>query len=259
MRAFRILILAAALSGCAAAQPIQLSGTIGTRPVFLDLSRTGDTVSGWYFYLKVGKQLRLEGKLDHNGFFQIEEYTANNNTRTGSLNGRGKGRHWSGTWRNTAGKKPLEINLDEVHDTLADVNGHFKCSTTHNDREFGYSYTHSIDLALAKGRVKRLSLIRGVTSDGGDEQSCQIDLGDFKQLRAQAGILLRAKGDHEGDEQHCSIRILPAGDYLVVKTGDSSQTGDDCRGVSDTMFCSPRSMWADLIVNRKTQRCRPVQ
>jgi len=33
-------------AGGAGAQPILLSGTIGKAPVFLDLDRTGDTVSG---------------------------------------------------------------------------------------------------------------------------------------------------------------------------------------------------------------------
>jgi hypothetical protein len=257
VRGLRILFLAAALSASAAAQPIQLSGTIGALPVFVDLSRNGDAVSGWYFYLKVGKQLRLAGKLDHNGFFQLEEYTANTNTRTGSFSGRVKDGKWLGTWRNAAGKAPHDLALADVRDTPED--GRFKCSTKRSDREFGYTYTHSIDLSLSKGRVKRLSLSRDVSSDQGDEQSCQIALGDLNQLRSQAGILLRAKGDHRGNEQHCTIRILPAGDYLVIKTGDASQTGDDCRGVSDTMFCGPRAMWTDLIVNRKTQSCRPVQ
>jgi hypothetical protein len=254
---FRILILAAALCTSAAAQPIQLSGTVGNLPVFVDLSRNGDTVSGWYYYLKVGKQLRLAGKLDPNGFFQIEEYTANTNTRTGSFTGRIREGRWTGNWHNAKGRAPHDIALTEVRGTPP--NGRFKCSTKRRDREFGDTYTHSIDLVLSKGRVKRLSLSRDVRSDQGEEQSCRIGLGDLKQLRSRAGILLRAKGDDTDGEQHCTIRILPAGNYLVVKTGDASQAGDDCRGASDTMFCGPRGFWADLIVNRKTQSCRQVQ
>jgi len=259
MRAGAILVLAAGLFASASAQPIQLSGTIGTRPVFADLSRTGDTVSGWYFYMKVGKQLRLEGKLDQNGFFQLDEHTANTNTRSGSFSGRVKGGHWSGTWRNAAGKKPVEIDLNEVRSTLAGVSGRFKCSAKRRDREYGYTYTHSVDLSLMKGRVKKLSLFRGETSKQGDDQNCRIGLSDLKQVDAETGILLRAKGDRRADAQHCTIRIVAAGDYLIVKAGDSSQSGDDCRGTSDTMFCSPRGFWADLIVNRTTQSCRSVQ
>jgi len=259
MRAFAILVLAASLGASAAAEPIQLSGTIGALPVFLDLSHTGDTISGWYFYMKVGKELRLGGKLDHNGFFQLEEYTAGSNTRTGSFSGRVQNGHWSGTWRNAAGRKPLAVELGEVRGRLAELNGRFKCSYRHRDAQFGYTYTHRIDLALAKGRVARLSLFRSEKGDGGEDQNCQIDLGDLKQARAETGILLRARGDRADGEQHCTIRILPAGDYLVIKTGDPGQNGDDCRAAGDAMFCSPRSFWADLIVNRNTQTCRSVQ
>jgi hypothetical protein len=259
MRAIRYLLYIAVLSFSALAQPIQLSGTIGTQPVFLDLSRNGDTLSGWYFYLKVGKQLRLSGKLDQHGFFQLEEYTAGSNTRTGTFTGRVTDGHWSGTWRNTSAGKPRAVDLAELRGTLANVSGHFKCTAKRRDDEFGYAYTSRLDLSLLKGRVKRLALSRAVKSDDGDDQSCRIGLSDLRQQHADTGLLLRAKGDRGGGVQHCSIRILPAGDYFVIKTGDSSQSGDDCRGTGGTMFCTPRSFWTDLIVNRKSQSCRAVQ
>lgn len=258
MRSLSILALAA-FTASAAAQPIQLAGTIGKAPVFLDLSRSGDTVSGWYYYLKVGKQIRLSGKLDHNGFFQLDEFTAATNSRTGSFSGRSKDGHWSGIWRNAAGKRPLELRVDELRGTLGDVSGRFRCSATREDSEFGYTYTHSLDLSLNKGRVRRLSLFRGEASADGDDQSCRIGLSDLRQRHAGTGILLRARGDRADSARHCTIRILPAGEFLVIKIGDATQSGDDCRGVGGEMFCSPRSFWADLIVSRKTQRCRSVQ
>jgi len=259
MRAILILFFAAALGASAAAQPIQLWGTIGTLPVFLDLSRNGDTLSGWYFYLRVGKQLRLEGKLDQRGFFELEAYTAGSNTRTGSFSGRVRGDRWIGTWRSAARGKSREVDLAETHGTLSGVSGHFRCTAKRRDREFGYSYTHRLDLSLSKGRVKRLALSRSVKSDDGDDQSCRIGLADLKQQRTGTGILLRARSDTSNGIQHCTIRILPAGDFLVIKTGDASQAGDDCRGAADTMFCTPRSFWTDLIVDRKTLACRGVQ
>lgn len=254
-----LLAAAILLCGAAAAQPIQLYGTVGTLPVFLDLSRNGDTVSGWYFYLKVAKQIRLEGRLDHNGFFQLEEYSASSNTRTGSFKGRAKDGHWSGTWRNAKGGSQHDVSFDVLRSTLRDVDGRFRCSTKRSDPQFGYTYTHSLNLTLADGRVKGLSMGRKVRSEDGDEQSCQIGMGDLKQMPSPVGILLRAKADRAKSQQHCTIRLYRAGDYLVVRTGNPSQAGDDCRGAGDEMFCSPRSFWADLVVNRKTQVCRSVE
>ncbi len=252
----KLLAAAILLCGSAAAQPIKLYGTVGKLPVFLDLSRNGDTVSGWYFYLKEAKQIRLEGRLDPNGFFQIEEYTASSNTRTGSFKGRAKDGHWSGSWRNAKGGSPHDISFNVLRSTLREVNGRFKCSTKRSDPQFGYTYTQSLHLALASGRVKGLSMTRKERSEG-DEQSCRIAMGDLKQQPSPVGILLRAKADRGG--QHCTIRLYRAGDYLVIRAGNPSQACDDCRGAGDAMFCSPRSFWADLVVNRKTQVCRSVE
>jgi len=68
-----------------------------------------------------------------------------------------------------------------------------------------------------------------------------------------------ARADQRSGEHHCSIRIFKAGDYLVLRTGDPSQKGDDCRGAGSEMFCSPRAFWLDLVVNRQTQLCRQVK
>ena len=260
-----LILTAAVLFGVtAAAQPILLSGTIGNAPVFLDLDRTGDTVSGWYFYLKVGKQLRLEGKLNPGGLFAIEEYAAATNSHTGSFKGRVKNGHWNGTWsggagQNEAGNKPLPIAFDEVRDKLQDIDGRFRCKVRARDADFGTSTVHSFDLKLGGGRVTALTLNLDEKVQGGDEQSCRIDTTDLKQLPAAAGILLRARADRRSGEHHCSIRIFKAGDYLVLRTGDPSQKGDDCRGAGSEMFCSPRALWLDLVVNRQTQVCQQVK
>jgi len=259
-RCFAAMIFGAGLcAAAAAAQPILLSGTIGKAPVLLDLDRTGDTVSGWYFYLKVGKQLRLEGKLDPSGFFTIEEFTAATNSRTGTFKGRVKNGHWSGTWSSAAGRKTLPMAFDEVRDKLQTVAGRFRCKVRAHDDDFATRTVHSLDLKLGGGQVSALTLKLDETSDGGDEQSCHIATADLKQVPATAGILLRARADRRSSEHHCSIRIFKAGDYLVLRTGDPSQKGDDCRGAGSEMFCSPRAFWLDLVVNRQTQVCRQVK
>ncbi len=254
-------VLAAAILLCSsvAAQPIRLYGTVGPQPVFLDLSRNGDTVSGWYFYLKVGRQIRLDGKLDPNGFFQMEEHTASTNTRTGSFSGRVRDGHWSGTWRSAKGTGARDVSFAEVRGRLTDVSGRFRCTARRRDTQFGYSTTQRLALALSKGRVKGLTMSRTGKSGDGDGQSCRIALKNLKQQPTPVGVLLRARADRSTSEQHCTIRIYGAGDYLVVRTGDASQAGDDCRGAGRATFCSPRSFWADIVVNRRTQACKSVE
>jgi hypothetical protein len=246
-------------AGAATAQPILLTGTIGKAPVFLELDRTGDTVSGWYFYLKVGKQIRLDGKLDPNGLFDIQEYTASTNTRTGAFKGRVKNGHWTGTWTSAARKTSLAIAFDDVRGALKDADGRLACSVRSRDTAFGSRSKQSIDLTLKSGRVKALTLSLDEKTEGGDRQSCRLGLSDLKQLPAKVGVLLKARSDRPGGEHHCTVRLLAAGDYLVARIGDSSQENDDCRGAGNTQFCSPRAFWLGLVVNRNSQTCRQVK
>jgi hypothetical protein len=252
MKALLTLVLTVLLTAAAMAQPIRLTGSIGAAPVFADLMRNGDTVSGWYYVLKSGKQVRLEGKLDGQGFFQLEAYTASSNSHTGTLTGRAGNGHWRGKWLN--GGTARAVRFDEVRDTLAGASGRYRCSVKQRDREFALTTRISAGLTLAKGRVKSISLARSVRSDG-DSQSCVLKPGALRQEKSETGILLRARGESEA--QRCSVRLYRAGEYLVIRIGDPSRTGDDCRGAGRTMFCNAHGNWADLILTRSG--CRPVK
>jgi hypothetical protein len=249
--------LIAALFAAARAEPIRLTGTVGKAPVFLELDHTGDTVSGWYFHLKQGKQIRLEGKLDRHGFFQLDEYVAATNSRTGSFKGRIRDGAWSGTWSDPAAKRTLSADFTEVRGTLRGDNGRLRCTVKKRDADFGSRTTQSLDLTLKQGRVKALKLALSERGDGDDEQNCGLELADLKQFPAPAGILLKAR--KAGGEHRCSVRLYPAGRFLVVRIGDPSQAGDDCRGAGDETFCSPRAFWLGLAVNRDTQTCKQIK
>ena len=259
MKTSGCLALVALCFSAANAHPLYLFGEVGHSPVMATLERDGGNLSGWYLYLRHGKEIRLQGRIDATGNFLLDEFDAKSDRKTGSFKGAASGTHWAGEWR--SGAAPLAFALDEDRDATSAISGRFRCTAKKNDRQFGYVYTHTVDLFLAKGHVKALSLFRGETSANADDQSCQIGLDDLKQVPSGAGILLRSKGDDPEAENtpHCTVRILAAGDYLVVRMGDTSETGNECRGAADAMYCSPRSFWADMIVNRKTQVCKPVE
>lgn len=249
--------LAAILFATAAqAGPILLTGTIGKAPVFVELDHTGDTVSGWYFYLKVGKQIRLDGKLVTGGLFDVQEYTASTNSRTGAFKGRIKNGRWTGTWKNAAGKKALPFVLNEVHGSLKDTR--LACSVRAHDTDFGTRTKQSLDLTVAGGRVKALNLKLDETGDGG-AQSCHLALSDLRQVPASVGLALKARGDKAGGDHHCTVRFYPAGDFVVVRLGNPSQQNDDCRGAGTAMFCTPNAFWLGLTVNRQSQVCKQVK
>jgi len=247
----RLLIISVCLAlgwGVAVAEPITLSGAIGSRPVFFEMNRNGDTVSGWYFYLRAGKQIRLDGKLDHRGFFDIQEYDAASNSRTGSLAGRVKDGHWAGQWKSANGQAPRPLSLDPLKDNLKTADGHYHCTARRRDEGFGTAMSHSLDLTLAKGRVTGLSLSRSVRSNGEAPQRCALAGRDLKQISAHVGLALRAR--REGG--HCTLTILGAGDYLVLHPGEA---GEDCRAG----LCTKDAFWTPLVLNRKTGRCVSVE
>lgn len=83
-------------------------GMISGTEFEMNLAREGENLSGKYFYPKVGKDLKLSGKIDTAGKFTLEE-TDENGKKSGD---------WRGTWkedRNSAGivlegdwKKPAD-------------------------------------------------------------------------------------------------------------------------------------------------------
>jgi len=262
MRAILALVIAAlvlkpVLLQPAGAQPIHLYGTLGTRAVFIDLNQTGDTLSGWYLYLRAGKEIRLEGKLDRHGFFQLDEYTASSNSHTGSFTGRATGGRWRGNWQGTSAKTRT-LDLSEVHGALKSVTATIHCTARRTASDYDLRSSQTLDLALAKGRVTHFAMRRHQYDDTRQE-SCKIADGAMLQQPSPVGILLKAKADRTSAARHCSIRLFQAGDYVILRSGDPRQSGDDCRGAGRVRFCTENGLWADLVINRKTSQCLAVQ
>ena len=261
-RAAAIAALAFLCASPLSAQTYYFSGTIGKAPVFASLSRDGDNLIGSYLYLKYGKDIELEGKIDASGKFHLDESSFDTTKKSGGFDGTVKQALWSGTWRNAAGGAPLPFALMENRDTLAGFTGDFRCSETHTDKQYGYVYTRSAHVSISKGVVTRADLTQESKGTDGDSQGCYIGLNDFRQVRGESGIMLRAKGDNPNDKtegaQHCTVRIVGNAGFLYVAPGDLSQSGNDCKGAGeDIMFCSPRANWGDFLID-KSGVCKPA-
>ncbi|HWK96377.1 MAG TPA: hypothetical protein VNR39_13235 [Pseudolabrys sp.] len=243
----------------ASAHPLYLSGTIGSAPVLLMIERNDEALSGWYVYLRQGKQIRLEGKAAADGAFTLDEFSGPASQKTGAFDGRIDGGKWNGSWRKPEQQTSLPLRLTESADALSGLSGRFTCATKKVDRAFGYTYRHSLKLQVSRGAVNALDIVRGETGTHGEDQACIIALADVKQEKSDAGILLRTRGSATATGPRCTIRVIGAGDYLYVQMGDWTESGNDCRGDDAAMYCSPRSFWADMIVNRKTRACVSVE
>ncbi len=245
-----------------AAQTMFYSGAIGKAPVFVSLSRDGDSLNGWYFYTKYARPIELEGKIDAAGKFHLDETSFDTTKKSGAFDGTVKQALWSGAWHNETGGAPLPFTLTENHDRLANFSGDFRCSEKHTDKKYGYVYTRSAHVSISKGVVTRADLVQESKGTDGDSQGCYIGLNDFRQVPGDSGILLRAKSDNPGDKtegaQHCTVRIVGGDGFVYVSPGDLSQNGNDCKGAGeDIMFCSPRASWGDFLID-KSGVCKPA-
>jgi hypothetical protein len=244
----------------ASAQPVLLSGTIGKAPVMLSLTNENGRLYGWYLYLRVGKGIRLEGTVNAGGTFTLDEFPLDDpKKKTGVFAGTVAQGRWTGSWRRPEGGSEVNIDLSESHSTLADPNIDLQCAATRTDKQFGNVSKYTFNLALANGAVRKLSLAQHTTSKSGGDQGCMIDLGDLKPIRSDVGLLLQTDDLAEDKTPRCTIRFVEVGNYLYVQIGDAAAGHNDCRGGEEVAYCSPRQFWADMIVDRKSSTCQPVE
>jgi hypothetical protein len=240
------------------AQTVFFDGTIGKAPVFGSLSRDGNNLIGWYLYTKYAKQIELSGKMGANGAFHLDESSFDTTKKTGVFDGRVAQGAWSGTWKNASGGASLPFAFAENHDTLAKLNGDFRCSEHHTDKQFGYVYDRSARVTFVGGVLKHMDLSQTSKGTDGDEQSCSLSLDDLNRVPSKnGGVLLRGKGDVPGqDMAHCTVHIAGNANFLYVSPGDTSEEGNDCKGAADVMFCSPRANFGDFLID-KSGVCKP--
>ncbi len=244
----------------ASAQPALLSGTVGKAPVLLTLTNDNGRLYGWYIYLRVGKGIRLEGTLNAAGRFTLDEFPLDDpGKKTGVFAGTVAQGRWTGMWRKPEGGSDLAVDLNENHATLADSNINLQCAATRTDKRFGNISKYALTLGVTNGAIRKLSLAQNTTSKSGGDQGCMIGLDDLKPVKSDVGLLLQTDDLAEDKTPRCTIRFIDVGDYLYVQIGDATAGHNDCRGGEEVAYCSPRQFWADMIVDRKSSTCRPVE
>ena len=254
------LAFASIAPAAALAQPDLLSGTIGKAPVMLSLTNDNGRLYGWYVYLRVGTGIRLEGTLNGAGAFTLDEFPLDDpRNKTGVFAGTAAQGRWTGIWRKPEGGSDVNVDLAENHATLAGSNINLQCAATRTDKKFGNASKYSLTLDLANGAMRKLSLAQNTSSKSGGDQGCMIGLEDLKPVKSDAGLLLQTGDLAEDKTPRCTIRLIEVGDYLYLQIGDATAARNDCRGGDEVAYCSPHQFWADMIVDRKSSTCQPVE
>lgn len=238
------------------AETVYFFGKIGEFPVAGYLRQDKGELSGWYFYISRARQIQLDGNIDRNGNFRMEE-TANYK-KSGVFEGNVKQGKWTGTWRKTSGDSPLQFYFEENHDQLEDIKSNFRCAFKEPVPEGNYHVEYELKLGIANGILKKINASQAARGKYVDNL-CFIELKDMVQVESKTGILLEVAEQNESTNgMKCTVRILGNKDILWLRFGDSSEAGDDCRGSSDRMFCSTRGGWTHMILDRRTQKCKAL-
>jgi hypothetical protein len=100
-------------------------GEIGKSPVRLTLTKKGQRLTGSYIYTRVGKPLRLHGKIDGDGVFQLDEFDAGGKN-TGSFKAEFDGpTRLDGTWRKPGEEEGVFFFAYEAFRKPSDATGPF--------------------------------------------------------------------------------------------------------------------------------------
>ncbi len=246
------------------AETVYLFGRIGGFPVIAAVEKFESKLDGWYFYPSRAQKIHLTGTMEKDGTFRLDEETQAG-AKTGIFAGKAAQGKWTGTWRKSEKAVALTFDLAENRDPLKGLSGEFACAFKEKDARFGFTYERSLKLDVAAGAVRKLDIAQGAyTAAKGDEQWCTFGLGgknepdSLKQVPSEAGILFAAgKPDEEGDYAGCTIRIVADRDFIWIAIGGGSGgEGGDCRSIGETMLCSPRAFWNDIIYDRRTGKCK---
>lgn len=237
---------------------VYLFGKVGDLPIVASLDRSDETLSGWYFYRSKAREIRIEGRIDRNGIFEMEEST--DSRKTGIFKGSADQGGWAGTWQKPSGRATVPFSMTENRDLLKDLKADYRCAMQERRAEYRSTSKWNLALKVADGVVGTLRSTQGSYGDDKDEQTCSIDHKDLKPISSDAGILLQAKPG-QGDQGHrkCTIRIVGDADTLWIRFGDAAEEGNDCRSAGDDMYCSPRAFWNDIVIDRRTKKCRALQ
>jgi hypothetical protein len=241
------------------AQRVYCFGHIGNERVAAWFDQEHDTLSGWYFRVSQPREVRVEGDMTRDGTVRLAE--SFDPRAKGMFTGKSAQGVWTGTWKRDSGSAELPFRFDEYHDPLSTLTCSYRCAYRRVDGEMGYVYRWNLVLSVAAGRVRALSIVESARNLQGEEHQCSISLDALRQVPSADGILLRLAEDDAPDDSipSCGVRILATKDLLWLRFEDTPGAASDCRGTNSTMYCAPRAFWTDIIVDRKTGKCKAIE
>ncbi len=198
-------------------------GTINNNlRVRIRLSQTAEALTGSYFYERIGKRLRLEGRLYGGKEFQINEFDEQGH-RTGEFDGKFATADWiEGTWSSADGKRQMPFSAWVLDGRLIPAASSDDQVSGQYRRIFQGRFDRdqaTLNVWLLKdGRVR----VAGDATWVGDARRGNVHVGEIDGVFPLEGrkILYRDSEDEEG----CRLTITLGRNSLVV-TNDNLRCG----------------------------------
>ena len=223
----------------------EFTGKINERyPVQMQLKWDEKNVTGYMFYESTASYLMLEGTRDSKGHAIIKEKDKQGDN-TGLFEGELNEERFSGTWSTPDKRKQMPFKLTAAQNLVEMGAGQYSCQI--KEKYFGQSF----DLTIDQGKVSNFRLF---SIAGRNAHDCELTLSDLKQERGKSYQFLLPDGKFEaqstklyGDRKE-RIRIKETPDAVTVQFFGYWRHA-----------CGLNGFMADMLINKKTKKCKVIQ
>jgi hypothetical protein len=188
----------------------------GKLPVRLTLTKNGQQVTGSYVYTRVGKPLKLQGTIDGEGKFKLDEFDPGGQ-KTGGFEGTFTGpTRMEGSWSGPKTKEPLHFFAYEGFSKPTDATGPFTGSWGLGGPEEGPGFT--LDLYQRGNKLEGLyhAITRNASrldTDSPVEGTVKGNRADVRWTSGYSGVKGAAVLTLNGRTLSWRIPHPPSGEY----------------------------------------------
>src|SRR3990172_7181370 len=222
----------------------EYAGTINDRyPIQMLLKRDGKDIKGDMFYESAAKYISLRGTVTQKDLATVNEMDEKGKI-TGTYEGLLSEGGFSGTWSSPDKKKRMPFKLTAVPSEAAAFSGQYRCEI----KEKNFSQT--LDLKMDHGKVENFTIISGL---GPHWHTCDLCLENLTQKLGKPYILLLPGGKFLSEsnklygDQKERIRVKETQNTIVVQLFGSWR-----------LACGLNALMADVLINKKTGKCKAL-
>jgi hypothetical protein len=222
----------------------EYAGTINGRyPIQMLLKRDGKDIKGYMFYESAATYISLRGTVTPKDLATVNEMDGKGKI-TGVFEGKLSEGSFTGTWSSPDKKKRMPFKLTTVSIEAAAFSGQYRCEI----KEENFSQT--LELKVDHGTVEKFTIISGL---GPHWHTCDLGLENLTQQPGRSYILLLPDGKFQSE----SNKLYGDGKERISVKETQNTISVQLFG-SWRFACGLNAFMADVLINKKTGKCKAV-